>query len=287
MILPENLDLKDKIDLLSLLTKKMDIPVANLFRERIYNAGNISKDIYFQIKEKFLFHFEGLSIWDRKLILMYLTNDAIRLWMSGDQQIMVELFELFKFGMEHELLQHNGRLTEHTYANIVTTANSLEEFEYAEYFIENYTDLLPPISKADGKAWAMGHWNYKQNNYEATIKLLANHIFKNDLFARNGKTILLQSYFDACLADDSYLLFFNDFCAAFKKYIKRIKSLTEDRKQALYNTIRFTEKILKYVMEKNKEGLESVEYEIKNAPQLQAKLWLLDKLKELKKGLPK
>ena len=287
MIVPINWDLGEKKELLSSLTKQFDIPVIDFYKERLEKVDSIEKEKYFQLKEKYYFVYDRLPLWDRKVIVFYLINMAIRMWIKGDQEIMQELLDLYKFGLENKLLFYYGRLTDATYANVVTVANSLGEFKFCKTIIDDYTQCLADESRRDGKIWATAHWYYKQQLFDKGIELLTLHNFKNDMFVRSSKFLLLQNYFEACLEDDSYYLFFKDFCEAAKKFFKRNKLISKERNMAYVNLIKYAFNFIKINIEKKpaipifRKFLVDLNLE-KN---IQGKKWLLGHVHEKINGL--
>lgn len=213
---------------------------------------------------------------------------VIRFWMKGDLEIIHELHQLYKTGIENGLLFHYGKLTVNTYVNIVTTANSVDDFDYSKMFIEKYTCFLPPEKMDDGRAWALGNWHYKQGQYEKSVEFLSNHHFEDNTFIRSSKFLLIQSYFDACLVDDSYYLFFRDYCEAVKKYFRRSKVLSKERNLAYINFVNFSFKVIKLINENN-YALNNFKYlvkEINTENNMQGKKWLLAKIEYIIDGLP-
>ncbi|MEZ4935407.1 MAG: hypothetical protein R2788_25140 [Saprospiraceae bacterium] len=288
MILPEEGLWFEKLERLSDLTKDLDIPIIDIYRDRIKKGDALQKEDYFQLKEKYFSHYNRLPNWDRKLLYFYFINMVIRFWMKGDLEIIHELHQLYKTGIENGLLFHYGKLTVNTYVNIVTTANSVDDFDYSKMFIEKYTCFLPPEKMDDGRAWALGNWHYKQGQYEKSVEFLSNHHFEDNTFIRSSKFLLIQSYFDACLVDDSYYLFFRDYCEAVKKYFRRSKVLSKERNLAYINFVNFSFKVIKLINENN-YALNNFKYlvkEINTENNMQGKKWLLAKIEYIIDGLP-
>ena len=284
---PEEWNLSDKKELLISLTKGLHIPINLLYQERITMVADSNKYQYDSFKKKYFSAYDQLPMWDRKTMLFYLINMVIRMWLKGEQEVIYELLSLYKTGIEKKLLFHHGKLTKSTFANIVTTANSAGEFDYSKMFIEKYSTFLPPEVIEDARAWALAKWHYKQKMYDNSIDILAKHQFSDDFFILSGKFLLLQSYFDACLIDGSYYLFFHDYVEALKKYFKRNKTFAKERTTALINTVNYAFKICKLVNnnEHSIARLEAIELKLNDENKIQGKKWLLNKLEEIKKGL--
>jgi hypothetical protein len=227
--------------------------------------------------------FDDISVWDKKLFLRYLINTAIRLWINGHVPMLTEIWELYKKGIDGKLLTQYGRITVKTYSNIVTTGNSLLQFDFVLDFVEKYTDNLEPGFRDDGKAWATAHTLCKRKDFEQCIALLSTHKFEDQIFTILGKVVLLEAYYEAYQRNASYFSFMADFSEAFKKYIQREKLLSEARKTALLNFIKYTFLLVKNLEEKKltPKQLASIEEMINKETHIQGKQWLFEKIKEL------
>jgi hypothetical protein len=214
---------------------------------------------------------------------------AIQLWLKGHVNIMGELLDLYQWGLIKGVFLHHGRLPERTFSNIVTTANSLGQFDFTLNFIHEYKSKLSPDLQEDGGAWSMAHTFYRQNRFDDCISLLSRYRFTGHVFALQSKALLMQAYFEMFKKDTSYYLFLMDFVDAFRKYAIRNQFLSPDRRAAMLNFIRYTAGLAKQMIAKklSLSWLEAYETRLNEEQKIQGKQWLLEKVGELKKGLPK
>ncbi len=288
LILPEGTPPTWDISQLEQQTQHLDIPALGIYKERLGLTRSLSMEGYLHLKTEVFTKFEYLSEKDKRILLFYLINTAIQLWLKGHVQIMGELLELYKTGLEEGLFVHYGRLLESVFSNIVTIGNTLSKFDFTKSFVNENASKLAPEMLEDGRIWATAHTLFKQHDFKESIILLSTHAFANHLFSLQGKVLLLESYFEACKKDDSYFLFFLDFVEAFKKYIHRDQLLSEGRKAAYLNFIKYSTILLKKIVEKKWVGkwLENFEKQINEEEFMQGKQWILEKLGEIKDGLP-
>ncbi len=96
-------------------------------------------------------------------------------------------------------------------------------------------------------------------------------------------------YFEMFKKDTSYYLFLMDFVDAFRKYAIRNQFLSPDRRAAMLNFIRYTAGLAKQMIAKklSLSWLEAYEARLNEEQKIQGKQWVLEKLVELKNGLPK
>ena len=282
-ILPEEVNISDKMKRLYFMTQGYRIPVIDIYKERINLGSDLQKTDYFKLREKYLSQFDQLPIWDRKLLFFYFVNMLIRIWMRGDAEVVFELLRLYKFGMEKGLVFHYGRMSEATYMNIITTANSCGEFEYSKNLIDNYTKYLSLDNWKDGSVWATAHWHYHQDQFVKGIDLLVQHHSRENIFARYSKFLLVQCYFDACLVDDTYFSFFNDYCEAAKQYFRRNKTLSKERNEAHIKFIYYAHKIINlyYSVNRSVAPFQALVHRLEKENNIQGKKWLMSKIKEI------
>lgn len=287
LILPEGAPPTWNIPQLEQQTQHLDIPALRIYKKRLDLTKSPSMEGYLHLKTAVFAKFEYMSEKDKKLLLYYLINAAISLWIKGFVQIMGELLELYQMGIKEGLLINYGRLSETTFSNIVTTGNSLQQFDFTKRFVNEYSDKLAHEMREDGRIWATAHTLFKQHDFEKSIILLSTHKFTNHRFALEGKILLMEAYFEACKNDDSYLLFLLDFGEAFRKYIHRDKLLSEGRKTAYLNFVKYTTTLMKNRIEKKWEEkwLENFEEQINQEEFIQGKQWILEKTGEIKGGL--
>jgi hypothetical protein len=290
LIMPEEaLSVNEDIVFLEAMTARLNLPVLNVYQKRLRLAYPPTQEGFSQFKEVVFSEFEALPDSDRRLVFYYLINMAIQLWLKGHVQIMGELLDLYQWGLKEGVFLHHGRLPERTFSNIVTTANSLGQFDFTLNFIHEYKSKLSPDLQEDGGAWSMAHTFYRQNRFDECISLLSRYRFTGHVFALQSKALLMQAYFEMFKKDTSYYLFLMDFVDAFRKYAIRNQFLSPDRRAAMLNFIRYTAGLAKQMIAKklSLSWLEAYEARLNEEQKIQGKQWVLEKLAELKNGLPK
>lgn len=288
MMYPESHQMSDILESLENIAKPLDLFIVKIFNQRMALTNDLSLEGYHDLKQAFFSNFDELAVQEQQLFLYYLINSTIHLWLKGNVEVMQELIELYKKGLETGLLFFHGRLSEKTFSNIVTTGNGLRQFDFVNEFIGKYGDKLAPEIKDDANIWATAHTLYKQGNFEKCITILTSHKFFSDHYALQSKILLMQAYFDAFKDNKSYLSFALDFGEAIKKYLYRSEVLSMERKTAYLNFVRYTLMLLKKIAEKDMNDTWRDAYikQINEEQFMQGKQWLLAQLEEIKTGLP-
>ena len=87
-------------------------------------------------------HHTALPNNEIKGILLTAINYCIKQLNQGSEAYVRQAFELFGYGLKHQILLENQQLNQFTYKNILASALRLKEYEWAGDFIRIYTPLL-------------------------------------------------------------------------------------------------------------------------------------------------
>jgi len=195
-----------------------------------------------------------------------------------------DIFELYQLGLEQKILIHNGQLTDRTYTNIVTVGNLLNNTEFINHFIKNYTALLPKNIQRDAETWANAHTIYNNGQYQSCVDLLISHQFSHHLFSIQTRVLLLQAYFDLNKSDSSYYEYLIHYCTSFNKFIRRDKVISAERKKSYLHLIKYAKNLATavYKKETSPKYLQDLRTKLDSEKNIQGKSWLLKSMTQLK-----
>ncbi len=171
-----------------------------------------------------------LSDTDRQFGLLQLLNFAINQVNSGEGAYRKLVMELYKLGLQEGVLIIDGRISENSFVNIVSTGSFQKEYGWVGQFIKNYQDCLEPSVRKDVLTLSLGLWHFHQQQYSQTIDLLTNYSFETIENNLTSKNLLFRCYFMLLQKDNSYYTLFQSYASAFGKYIAREKKLSVSRK---------------------------------------------------------
>ncbi len=124
----------------------------------------------------------------------------------GKKEFIRESFELYKIGLDKNILREGGRLTRATFINIVGIGCMLNEFEWIEVFINKYNDDIPAVEREAVVGLSLGIFNYSKKDFGKAeryfIEATPNDILLN-LLNRNW---LLRTYYKLGKEDELELL---------------------------------------------------------------------------------
>lgn len=255
------------------------IPAVELYYKSYMALREPDCETHFQqLKGLLLKQGHVLSFREQKSIYVIAINYCVRRLNTGGEAYVEAVFELFKYGLEHKILLEQGKLSRFTYKNIVTAAARLQEYVWAEQFIETYTELIDEVYQSSYAHYAKAKLLFAQGAFEDTLSLLS-QLEYDDLFLNmDAKLMFLKIYYELGYWDALEALL-----VSFRRFLQR-KSIIAYQKSIYENIINLTEKLIQipnYEMEK----LAALETEINQAYPLTEKPWLLLQLyKKYKKS---
>lgn len=193
---------------------------------------------------------------------------------KGDLKFQNETFTLYKSAINNNLIikQH---LTQTTFRNIVFFALRVEEFDWAENFINNYSNYVDEKYRENAVQFSLARLEFYRKNYHKVLTHLNNVNYEDIWYNLNAKTIYLHSYYELDEFDALESLL-----QSFKMYIRREKSLSTDRKTHYLHLIKFTSALMK-INHRDKQKLLKLKNEIETTQGVVSKPWLIEKVDQL------
>ncbi|MFK8010372.1 MAG: hypothetical protein AB8H03_28720 [Saprospiraceae bacterium] len=269
------------LDILQRIGENFSIPVVNLYQKKQEAGKSFTEGQFVKLKKTYFDSFENMSFKDQQIFYFYLLNSLMGIIQMGKTKLFETLFDLYWFGIKKRLLLYHGRLSANTYANIITLGNRIKKFEEIDSFIKTYTIHLREEEQTDGATWGRAHWHFNKKEYENAIEYLRIYKFKNNSFEILGRFLLLQVYFELLRKDTSYSFLFFDYTKSLKKNIQRNKYLSQSRKKAFQNYIKYISKIAHVLDKKDKTKYQELIHQINNEEIIQGKRWMLETLDQI------
>ena len=172
--------------------------------------------------------------------------------------------------------QEKDKIDFQHYKNIIGIGLKVKEDFWVEQFIQNYTQYIVEDKRENAKNYNLAKLYFSQKKYYQVIEQLREVQFANHIYALNGKTILLKTYYE--LQEYQAL---DSLIDSFRIYIRRNKLLSNEAKQQHLNLLRFTKK-LSGILPRDKISIEKISNQINTCKALAGKNWILEKVAELK-----
>lgn len=197
-------------------------------------------------------------------------NFCIKKQNRGEKEFIREGFELYKFGLEHQILIENGELSVFTYNNIHLLAEKLGEDDWIISFLDYYKIYLPEPQRERHYQYNLAQYYFRRKDYTKAMPLLQTLEFSDVLHNIDARKMLLVIYYD--LAEFKALEALLD---SFMVFIQRHKEIGY-HKESFVNLIKFTKRMLLFSTSTQQER-NQLKAEIQDCNHLAEKDWLLSK----------
>ena len=247
-----------------------------------YDALSLMRDkadevVFKRLEERFLQNRLLFRKADQVYILKFLINATIYLNTNVNNKYWKNQFELYKLGLDHDLLTIAGKLPASTFLNVVVTTTVLHELLWAKAFIDQYREgqTSDTILLAEAFLYAA------QKEFDISNEKLAQIEARGLPYQLRVKLLFIRNYYEILLQNSSYYRLFVSETNAFEKFIRRNDQITENRAKSYLNFIAFIRKLgrLKYENKRfdDTQNAKLIE-DLTAIKPIEARRWLLEKL---------
>jgi len=199
-------------------------------------------------------YFQKISKQDQIAILLNLRNYVIRKINIGLTNFYDDLLELYKLGLQLDIIVDNKKISEGDFTNIVLAGCVVKEFEWTKQFIETYKNRLDEIIRNDAIALSKASLHFHMKEYSETIDLLNNHQFQQIFHQLKGRTLLIRTWFEQFLLNDDYYELLIAQLEAFEKLIRRNDIVASHKKEGYLNFILATKHLSDFISQNKPPG---------------------------------
>jgi hypothetical protein len=206
-----------------------------------------------------------------KSIYLIAINYCVQQLNNGVEAYVQEVFELYQYGLEHSILIENNILSRFTYKNIVAAAIRLREYDWINWFLETYTQLLEDNYRQNYALYAQSKLAFAQKRFDQALLILTQVEFDNIFLNMDAKVMLLKIYYENKDFDalDALLV-------SFRRFLQR-KSILAYQRQIHENMLNLTTKLLNLPSSAKAKKV-ALRQEIEQTHPLTEKPWLLQQL---------
>ena len=229
--------------------------------------------------------FKNLNLLSKKeqfsIFILILNTAGIRI-NAGHSDGIRKQFELYRMGLDNNILIRNNRITPQSFTNIVGLATNLNEITWAKKFIKNNSKFLPESVIEACILFSKGKIAFKQEKYDETLHFLWNCRFDHIAFDIRTKSFIIRTLFEIYNKNQTSEQY--DFCIGqiltIEKFIRRKKDLSKAKVSAYLNFIKITKKLLKLIANNNltRTQANNLRTKISKNENVVAKEWLISKL---------
>ena len=198
-------------------------------------------------------------------------NYCIQKLNRGQKAYIRKAFELYKKGLEREVLLDQGIISKYNYKNVLMLAIALKEWEWAEWFLETYKSYLPAKERENIYQYNLAIFYFRKPDYDKAMHLLQHVTFQDVLYNLNARSMLLRIYYELEEFDALESLL-----ESFRAFIRRHNELGY-HKENYANLIGFMRRLLS-LPPGDVTAREKLRQQIENTAAVAEKPWLLSQI---------
>ncbi len=128
----------------------------------------------------------------------YLTaiNFCIRKQNYGEIEFVREALNLFDEGLKTKILIEDGNISPYDYRNVNMLALKINDYEFAENFLNRYKSLLPAKDREDIYQFNIGFYFFRKGDYTKAMKQLLSVNSKDPLINLDARRVLARVYYE-------------------------------------------------------------------------------------------
>jgi len=234
---------------------------------------------YPHLEEQFIENVLSFDESERNDLIDLLNHISLRDRTVDKREAHRRAFELNKQAIEKRWIFREENLSGFRFLNIVSTACSFGDLDWARYFIDTFGITL---SEDEGEAFmSIAHAivDFQDRLYEQVIDRLLHTKFRSPLHEVYDRTLRLRCYYEL-----EFSKLFNPFAQAFKDFLRRSlrsRKLAKNFVEEIQNFIRFACELENIRHIKYRPNVAPILERIKSCNNVTAKRWLIEKAEEL------
>lgn len=206
-----------------------------------------------------------------KYVCLLAINYCIKRLNMGAENYVQEVFDIYCYGLEHNIWMEQGHLSHSTFKNIATAALRLKAYDWTYQFIQNYGSKLKSSHQKDYTNYVKAKLLFEQGHFLSAQEVIVETDLIDLFISLNVKLLLLKIYWNLNEFDllEAHL-------DSFSVYLNRKKVLAYHR-QIYGNTVSVTRKMMYANLEVATER-EKLQQLILQTNPLTDRPWLLEQL---------
>jgi hypothetical protein len=173
-------------------------------------------------------------------LYLFALNYCIYQINSGSRDYLKRAFEIYKNGIEHQILFENGLISRFTFMNAMVNAISVGEYDWAERMVKEHAIHLEPNHRESTVQIATARLAFALKEYDKAQRILHNYESDDLLLTLFARILLIKIYFRH--HDFEPLESLLD---SMSMYLKRKQSLDPQRVLGYKNFIKMVRKLIR------------------------------------------
>lgn len=234
-------------------------------------------EYYNALRNNLVTHSNLFTISEMKDIYLLAINIAIKTYNQGSVELIPDLLELYRSGVEQKILLTNNVLSRFTYKNMIALALYTKKFDWAKEIMDAYTELLEPAYREISYQYNLAKYHYSKKEYSNALQLLFLLNSNDDVYINiSTKLLLSRIYYEQNELDALDALI-----DSFKKTLSRKQKIMGYHLESYRNFVFCLNKVVQ-LNRYDKSAKKKLIKEIENIQPLADKNWILKQLNEMR-----
>ena len=247
--------------------------IINIYYQNLLMLSNPEEESHFSEYKRLLFaHASEFESFESFRLIYNAINFSIRKLNQGQRNYSREIWELYKFAIEKNILTDAKNFDHWDYRNIVTSALQEREFAWTYQFIHEYKEFIEEEYRENAFNFNLALLSFYEKEFEKAIHLLNSVEYTDLTYNLNAKALLLASYYELDEIEALYSAI-----DSFYIYLKRQASISDVKRDHYLRLPRYIKRMLNA---SSKEKLTRLKESIQSE-QVVSKPWLLEKVNDL------
>ena len=248
----------------------------DLLRLYYFNLMNLhhtqKTEYFFSLKDLFIEIYVKLPSSEARTIYYFLLNKCAVMINSGEEIWLNHIMDLYKLGLESELIYVGKYLSIWNFKNIITTTLRLKQYDYVLQLLNTQIKNLPEEHRENAYTYNMANYYFHIKNYDKVLPLLQSVNYSELFYELDSRTLLIKTYYETHETDSLFAAI-----DSFSQMMRRTKRINQSRLTSYIKFIKYIKKLInaKYKRQKARIALAS---ELRATTGVADKGWLLSKL---------
>ncbi len=254
-----------------------NVPLIRIYYLIFLTQTANNEEHYYALKDLLSKYWMTLPLKDAEEAYTNMFSYCIKKMNQGNAEFYREFLNLSKDLLKTDILLARGELNPWYFRNAVMASLRLNEYEWAEQFINDFENKLPTDFRQNAVSYNRALVYFYQKKYDKVIPLLQSVEYDDLVYNLSSKSILLAVYYE--LDADEAL---SSLMESFKTFLNRHKEISDVQRILYMNLMKYIKKILKLIPGDQKE-IAKIKQEMEDDKKIgiASMKWVYEKLAEL------
>ncbi len=235
---------------------------------------------YFSVKKLLQNREREIYHADAENAYVVLQHYCLEKYHTGRPGFLSELMDIYRLMLKKGMFvaTRDGYFNHHEFKNIVNFSLKNKEYAWAEKFIEEYKDGLPPDQKDDTYNYSLSRLFFEKGNYEEALNYLAKVKYEVPMANMNIKNLMLRIYYELDMTEQALHLI-----DSYRHFLGTQLIIPKLHRSLNRQFLKHLKALIKQKESPDKKEIEDLRIDVMQDKTVANRDWLLEKIEELSK----